>query len=361
METRTDDRTLAARLHLSRRSLQVVLGVIWIFDGLLKFQPAIFKLDLRRHRHPADGGGSAIVVASAINHMANFFSHEATMWVAIFGLIEIAIGSACCSGGPSSRRSSPPSSGASASTSSAKGFGMVLTGHTSPLAGAPGAVVLLRAPRALVWPKEHEEDAANAAVGADSSAAGRGVFGGTGALLVWAAIWFFEAIIWMFPSNRTGNAVSSADGRHRGRGARLVRAFLDLVRPCVHGAGVVGGRASSPLPRSSSGSGRWSRTGLEVFIGLGIGLALVYWVTGPGSRRAPDGLGGTDPSNGPIIALIGLSILPLVPARADATRTGRPPHGRASARGAVGRHGRRPRRRLAVAVRRPVPTSDGAA
>src|ERR1700722_17511344 len=53
----------------------------------------------------------------------------------------------------------------------------------------------------------------------------------------------------------------------------------------------------------------------QVYIVLGIGLALVYWVTGQGLGELLTG-GGTDPNNGPIVALIGLSVLPLVPARA---------------------------------------------
>ena len=53
-----------------------------------------------------------------------------------------------------------------------------------------------------------------------------------------------------------------------------------------------------------------------MFIGLGIGLALAYWVTGQGLGELLTG-SGTDPSNGPVVALIGLSVLPLVLARAN--------------------------------------------
>ena len=47
MEARTESlgpaRSVAARLHINQRSLQIVLGVVWIFDGLLKFQPNVLK------------------------------------------------------------------------------------------------------------------------------------------------------------------------------------------------------------------------------------------------------------------------------------------------------------------------------
>ena len=59
-----------------------------------------------------------------------------------------------------------------------------------------------------------------------------------------------------------------------------------------------------------------SRRG-SVFIGLGIGLALLYWITGQGIGELLTGM-GTDPSNGPLIALIGLALLPTVPEPVDA-------------------------------------------
>ena len=52
------------------------------------------------------------------------------------------------------------------------------------------------------------------------------------------------------------------------------------------------------------------------YIGLGIALALLYWVTGEGVGELLT-FSGTDPNNGPLLALIGLSVLPTVPEPAD--------------------------------------------
>ena len=96
MESRTDApnsaRTLAARFHINQRTLQVAPGRP-VDPGRAAQVPAEpFKARLRLQRHPADGRRSAHAVGSTISHMANFLSHEATMWVAVFGLIEIGIG-----------------------------------------------------------------------------------------------------------------------------------------------------------------------------------------------------------------------------------------------------------------------------
>ncbi len=315
MDVGTDpSRSIAARLHLSRRSLQVALGVIWIFDGLLKFQPAIFKPAFVDDVIRSMAVGQPTVVASTINHMANFLSHEATMWVAVFGLIEIAIGA-----GMLFRRTVKPALVASFIWGGGiylfgEGFGMVLTGHTSPLAGAPGAVCFYVLLGVMVWPRE-ERDPNRARFGADSSVAGRGLLGGTGALLVWAAIWIFEAIIWVFPANRTGNAVTNqmsatADGEP-GWYAHLLNSFGHAFTGAGVWVAVLLAATSIVIALGPLVSNR-----SEVFIFLGIALALGYWVTGQGLGELLT-FGGTDPNNGPIVALIGLSLLPLVPAQAS--------------------------------------------
>jgi hypothetical protein len=318
VEPRTDSPmsagSVADRLHVNRRTLQIALGVVWIIDGLLKFQPDLFKPAFISTIIRPMAAGQPTLIGSTISHMANFLSHEATMWVAVFGLIEIAIGT-----GLLFRRSLKPALVASFIWGAGlylfgEGFGMVLTGHTSPLIGAPGAVCFYVLLGVMVWPKT-EESSGRLTIGAESSAAGRGLFGGTGSLLVWAAIWLFEAIIWMFPFNRTGNAISSQMATTAGGEPGWYAHFLTSFGHAFMGAGVwvavILATASIIIALGPLVSNR-----PQLFIGLGIGLALAYWVTGEGLGELLTG-GGTDPNNGPIVALIGLSLLPLIPARAS--------------------------------------------
>jgi hypothetical protein len=304
-------RSVAARLHINRRTLQVALGVIWIIDGLLKFQPALFKPAFVTTVIRPMAVGQPALLASTINHLANFLSQEATMWVAIFGLIEIAIGAALLS-----KRTVKPGLVASFIWGAGiyvfgEGFGMVLTGHTSPLAGAPGAVCFYVLLGLLLWPQE-EKDPDRIRVGADSSVAGRGLLGGNGSLLLWAGIWLFEAIIWVFPANRTGNAVtnqmSATAAGEPGWYAHILRAFGHAFTGAGVWVAVVLAATSIVIALGPLVSNR-----PQIFFGLGIAVALGYWVTGQGLGELLT-FGGTDPSNGPIIALIGLSCLPLVPA-----------------------------------------------
>ncbi len=265
--------------------------------------------------------GQPDLLGSTINHMANFLSHEATMWVAVFGLVEIGIGI-----GLLFQRTLKPALVTSFIWGIGiyvfgEGLGMVLTGHTSPLVGAPGAVCFYIVLGLMVWPKSERSSDANV-VGTESSAAARGLFGATGSLLVWAAIWLFEALIWMFPFNRTGNSVanqmaSTANGEP-GWYAHLLNSFGHAFVGAGIWVAVILAAVSLVIALGPLVSNR-----PQVYIGLGIGLALAYWVTGQGLGELLTGA-GTDPSNGPIVALIGLSVLPLVPARtADPTPAAR--------------------------------------
>jgi len=181
--------------------------VIWIIDGLLQFQPDLVKSSFVSDVISPMAAGQPSLVASTINHTATLLSHGTTVWVAFFGLIEIAIGM-----GLFFRRSVKPALVVSFIWGAGiylfgEGFGMVLTGPTSPLQGAPGAVCFYMLLGVLVWPKV-DRSADRMPMGAESSAAGRGLLGGTGSLLAWAVLWLFEAVIWLFPFNRTANAIT---------------------------------------------------------------------------------------------------------------------------------------------------------
>jgi hypothetical protein len=318
MEHRTDSqvpaRSAAARLHVNQRTVQIALGAAWILDGLLKFQPNLFKPEFVSTVIRPMAAGQPALIGSTINHMANFLSHEATMWVAVFGLVEIAIGI-----GILRRRTLKPALVASFIWGIGvyvfgEGLGMVLTGHTSPLQGAPGAVCFYILLGLMVWPKSGETNDRHA-VGTESSAAARGLFGGTGALLVWAAIWLFEALIWMFPYNRTGNSIANqmADTANGEPGwyAHLLTSFGHAFVGAGVWVAVILAAVSLVIALGPLVSNR-----PQVYIGLGIGLALFYWVTGEGLGGLLTG-GASDPNNGLIVALIGLSVLPLIPARAE--------------------------------------------
>jgi hypothetical protein len=70
----TPKRAVAAALHINRRTLQCALGVFWIFDGLLKFQPDLFKPSFLPDFISPMAAGQPQLIGSTISHTASFLA-----------------------------------------------------------------------------------------------------------------------------------------------------------------------------------------------------------------------------------------------------------------------------------------------
>ncbi|HWF20972.1 MAG TPA: hypothetical protein VG226_02400 [Acidimicrobiales bacterium] len=311
----TSIRPLAAHLRINRRVIQIALGVLWIIAAGLKFQPKMFGTSFVSMMIDPMAAGQPGVLASSISHIGNFLSHEVAMWVTLFGLVELIIGV-----GLLFKRTVKPALVLSFGWALGvawfgEGFGMVFTGHSSPLTGGPGAVFLYAVIGALVWPSP-QRDRSETRSGMASSAVGMGPFGATGARVVWAALWVFEAILWLFPANRTPGSIHDQLVDTAGGEPGWYAHFLNSLGHAFVGAGapiaVILAAASLII-----GIGPLVSRRASIFIGLGMGLALLYWVTGEGVGALMTGM-GSDPSNGPLVVLLGLAVLPTVPEPADA-------------------------------------------
>lgn len=63
-------RTVPQRLHVTPRTLQIALGLLWILDGGLKFQPDLFKPSFVADVVPPMAVGQPGLLASTIDNMA---------------------------------------------------------------------------------------------------------------------------------------------------------------------------------------------------------------------------------------------------------------------------------------------------
>ena len=75
----------------ARRKLQLALGVIWVLDGILQFQPSMFTKSfpdmLAESAH-----GNPGVVAGPITWSASLIDHHVVVLNAIFATIQLALG-----------------------------------------------------------------------------------------------------------------------------------------------------------------------------------------------------------------------------------------------------------------------------
>jgi hypothetical protein len=289
-----------------RRKLQLALGVIWLLDGILQYQPSLFSKAFPQMLAAASAGNPA-VVARPINWSANLVDHHLILLNAIFATIQLALGL-----GIAWRPTVKLALGASVAWALAvwwlgEGLGGVLAGTASPVNGAPGPVIIYALLAVLLWPADRYRAAPFIA----ARAVGRPV-----AQALWLLLWGSLAFFALAPASRAPQAISGmiAD---MASGQPSWLAWID-----THAANAL---AHQGLPASivlavvlavvAAGIYLPTRTTRAVIV-LAIVLATLIWLAeGLGGILAG---GGTDPDSGPLLALLALAFWPAVSAPATA-------------------------------------------
>jgi hypothetical protein len=297
----------------TRRKLQLALGVIWVLDGILQYQPSMFSKAFPQLLAAASAGNPA-VVAGPVNWSANLVDHHLILLNAIFATIQLALGL-----GIVWRPTVKLALGASVAWALAvwwlgEGLGGVLAGTASPVNGAPGAVIIYALLAVLLWPADRDR------AGRDPAApfiAARAV-GRPAAQALWLLLWGSLAFFALAPASRAPQAISGMIS-DMASGEPTWRAWIDH-----HTASAL---AHQGLPASIVlavalaivAAGIYLPTRMtRAIIVLAIVLATLIWLA--------EGLGGiftgggTDPDSGPLLALLALAFWPAASAR-PATRT----------------------------------------
>ena len=281
-----------------RRRLQLILAGLWLFDGILQYQPAMFT-----KAFPQMLGGSAegnpAVVAAPITWSAGLVDHHLALLNAVFATIQVALGI-----GIALRPTVRIALAASVAWSLAvwwlgEGLGGALAGTASLIDGAPGAVILYAILAVLLWPAGRDADAPPA----PTPLAARGLARG-----LWLAVWGGMAVLAVLPAARAPRALSGAiSGMEQRQPAWL--AWLDSR--VASALGQHGGPASIALATvcAAIAAGIFlPARQLRPVLVLALVTAAALWLA--------QGLGGiftgmsTDPGSGPLLALLAMSFWP---------------------------------------------------
>lgn len=204
---------------VSPRFLRRALGGLWLLDGLLQLQPAMFTRTLiSQIMEPAVQGQPALMV-SVMQPMINLIAHHIVPFNAAIAVIQITLG-VCLLRGWFVR----PVILASIAWSLAvwcggEGMGMLLTGQASALTGAPGAVLLYALLGAAAYPRDltPRPNATGASTGTDP-------FGGRMQLAL-AGFWALAAALQIQPywwqPGQIARAVLAVEGRGTLNGSLL--------------------------------------------------------------------------------------------------------------------------------------------
>jgi hypothetical protein len=301
------------RLVRTQRALQIVLGLLWLLDAGLQFQPYMFSSNFTTTYLLNNAQNQPDVIRWIVTNVGNFVGPHVAVWNTFFALIQVAIGL-----GLLFRRTVRPALAVSffwvfGVWFFGEGLGMIFTGSASALTGAPGSVVLYGLIGLMAWPRSArtEEDAkTEPSVGLASSAAGQGIGGAVTALVVWCGYWSLAAVLFLLPDNRSPTSVSSAI---TGMSSGEPSAYSHFLNSFGNHFGSGGVWATWLLATGSLviGFGPLVVRRPTPFLAAGALLATFFWVSGQGLGGILTG-SGTDPNTGPLIVLLALAMVPAV-------------------------------------------------
>ena len=295
-----------------RRGLQIALGLVWLLDAALQYQPYMFSRNfVTSVLEPASMGSPALLAGPAAA-AARIIAHDVVAWNAAFATIQLALAA-----GLLWRRTARAALYATIGwalavwllAEGAGGAASGMAGMANPLTGAPGAAVLYALLALLILPSRvAPRTVAGAGAGASASVAGGSLLGQRWARAAWVVLWgglayfMLRPGVWSAAAMRgtfsglaagephwlasLNNATATAFSQH----ASLV-SFALAAAFVLAGAGIVWGGTARPA------------------LVLAVALALCIWVAGEDFGGILTGH-ATDPNSGPLLILLAAAFWP---------------------------------------------------
>jgi hypothetical protein len=282
-----------------RGSLQLCLGLLWLLDAALQFQPYMFSPFFATQVILPAAAGNPVIIASSITWAGHAMLQHAALYNAIFAMIQLVIAV-----GILVRRTRKLALAASIAWAVAvwwfgEGLGGIFTG-ASPLVGAPGSVIIYALIAILLWPADRKP------VSPAASAAESSPLGPFGARILWLAVWTSFCFFLLLPGNRAADAVSQVVSVTDGQPG-----WVTTVMNAVAGIAGQHGLAISialTVLCAFAAAGVQSRRLVRPALAVAAAVALFFWIA--------EGLGGiltgqgTDPNSGLVLVLLAACFWP---------------------------------------------------
>jgi hypothetical protein len=278
-------------MRITRRHLQIALGLLWLLDGGLQLQPFMLGTGFANQVIAPVAAGQPSFVAAPVRWGASVIAAHPVAWDVPFATLQLLIGFGLLV--PRTARlalaaSIPWSLGV---WFFGEGLSGLAGGHASLLTGAPGSAALYGVLALAAWPARDPSDQAPA----------------RWLPLVWAVLWVGGAVFQALPGQNTGTAVAAAITS----GDEGAPAWLGSLHASVagwttrHGPAVV---IALVVAEALIGLAALHRRGRGPTAVAGFVLALALWVVGQDLGQLYSGQ-ATDPNTAPIIALLAIAMV----------------------------------------------------
>jgi hypothetical protein len=298
----------------SQRVLQIILGLFWILDAALQFQPFMFGRGFVENNILANASGQPFVLSDLITHIGNFVAPDVAVWNTFFALIQLFIGV-----GLLFKSTVRPALAVSfvwvlGVWVIGEGMGMLLTGTASALTGAPGAVLLYGALGLMAWPRPQRRwavDWSDRPAGVATSAAAQGIGRAITPLAVWAGYWSLAAVLFLLPANRTRTSTQSSIA---GMAESVPGWYAHFLNSLANLFSTTGTQTAWILAAVSVtiGLGPLVARRPGWFLAAGALLSFLMWIAGQGLAGNVFSGTGTDPNTGLLVILLAAAMVPTV-------------------------------------------------
>lgn len=277
---------------VSRRAIQVVLGIIWFVDGLLQLKPQMFTKAFVEQVTLPTAQGQPEWIANSVTWASHLVEPHISVYNAIFAAIQLLIGLGLIFNVKIKTTLFISFVWTLIVWWFGEGFGQLLTGQTSLLMGAPGGVLLYGLIGWSIWPTE-DNGATSGTVSVRGECIARWSLG---------LLWIVGAVLQFQPTYLTPKGLGSmftVDWMTNlvGNNGMVASIILGVIALAI-GLGILVNRRVHP------------------FMWASIILSLIFWWCGQSFGQMFTAL-GTDPNAGPLFVLMTLCACPSLFARGD--------------------------------------------
>jgi hypothetical protein len=276
---------------ITRRHLQIALGLLWVLDGALQAQPFMFTRGFATQVIAGVGQGQPGFVSGPVHLGSVITAGHPVVWNALFAGIQVLLGL-----GLLVPRTARFALGASIGWALGvwylgEGLSGMASGHASLITGAPGSALLYAVLAAAAWPRGGTSERTPA----------------SWLVPAWAVLWIGAAIFQLLPGQNTGSGLASLLSSSASAAPHwLARIDTSLAGwASRNGALAVSVTAAVPF---LVGVGALSRRTRTWALAVGLVLSIAIWAFGQDLGQLYTGQ-ATDPNSAPLIALIAVALI----------------------------------------------------
>jgi hypothetical protein len=285
----------------ARRWLQISLGLIWLLDAGLQYQPYMFSRAFATQVIAPSGAGSPGFVAGPVMFASQFMLHNELAFNAMFATIQLVLGL-----GLLWRRTVRAALAGTVVWALSiwwlgEGLGGIFATGATPVTGAPGAALLYALIAVLVWPARSAEHRG-------ASVAAGGLLGACWAKLAWLALWGSGAYFVLLAPNRAPGALRDAIAAGTAGQPGWIAAADHVAATAIGTHGTVTAFVLAAL-FAVIAAGVYVPAAARPVLVLAIVTAAVIWVLAQGFGGILTGQ-GTDPDTGPLLIVLAAAFWP---------------------------------------------------